>query len=111
VCGGGGVSGTQAPAEPRPADQGDYEAEQHEAAAIRAGSGAAARARYEAELTPAEDVPGRVAELRAAVDAEPEPLPAPPADERPEDVTAPEDIPAQMRYVRERGGLIRGRGE
>jgi hypothetical protein len=45
------------------------------------------------------------------MDAEPPPRPEVPPEDRPEDVTAPEDMAGRMAYVRERGGYVRGRGE
>jgi hypothetical protein len=63
---------------------------------------AAAQARYEAELTDPADIPARVAELRAAADAEPDPPEPAPASELPEGVVAPEDVPGHVAIVRDR---------
>jgi hypothetical protein len=69
-----------------------------------ASAAAAAQARYAAELTDPADIPARVGDLRAAVDAEPEPLALAPEDDagRPEGVVAPEDVPGYVEGVRAR---------
>jgi hypothetical protein len=65
---------------------------------------AEARARYDAENPPTNpaDIPARVAELRAAADAEPDPPTPPEDDELPEGVVPPEAVDGYVAGVRAR---------